>query len=154
MNRYIARLDFGAQCGSPSWVTPDLACGLGPDAKARSSNPALAKRLASAAQPSTFPLRPRNWRRDSETNHSFLSPEGTGKSIGVTLSSQSLHRGCCFIETFNFTYLLTVSSRLSISLAIMVHAASSGSEIELSGLVSPEFTRARASFGFAVYWLC
>src|SRR5215469_17851174 len=101
MNRYMARFDFGAKCGSPSLLTPDLACGLGPDAKARSSNPALAKRLASAAQPSTFPLRPRNWRRDSEANHSFLSPEGTGKSIGVIGSSQSLHSGCCFIEAFN-----------------------------------------------------
>src|SRR4051812_8005231 len=45
------------------------------------------------------------------------------------------------------TYLLSVSSRFSISLAIIVQAANSGAGMELLGFFSPMFTRARASFG-------
>src|SRR5438067_2217332 len=145
MKRYIARLALGAKCGSPRLLPASPAGESLPDAKARWRKLASPKRVASDAQPSTFPQRPRNWLRDSETDHSSLSASGMGRSIGVILSSQSLHSACCFIGAF---YLLTVSSRFSISLATIVQAASSGSGIELSRLISPKFTRELASFGF------
>src|SRR5579864_934805 len=102
----MARLALGAKCGSPRLLRATPACELGPDAKARWRRLASPKSVASDAQPSTFPKRPRNWRRDSETNHCFLSPTGIGKSIGVILSSQSVQRGCCFIRILIYLFMV------------------------------------------------
>src|ERR1700675_1583612 len=100
----MARFALGAKCGSPRLFSPNPAGGLAPAAKARWRKLASPKRVAKDAQPSTFPKRPRNWRRDSQTDHSFFSPDGIGRSIGVILSSQSLHSGCCFITILLLVY--------------------------------------------------
>ena len=53
-------------------------------------------RLASAAQPSTFPALPKKCRRVSSSAHSAFMPSAMGRSMMVGPLSGSVHSGCCF----------------------------------------------------------
>src|SRR5215469_5644857 len=95
----MALFALGAKCGSRNssrlgmagWLFTFVSCTSPPSAVSPN-------RLAIAAHPSTLPERPRKRRRVSSAAHSRLSPSGIGRSIGVDVSSQSVHNGCCFIS--------------------------------------------------------
>src|SRR5580704_17067652 len=97
----MARFALGAKWGSRR------LCGEGTTFAACASpvNIRSPPRLASAAQPSTFPALPRKCRRVSSSAHSAFKPSAMGRSMTVGPLSGSVHSGCCF-TTFLLTLLL------------------------------------------------
>src|SRR3984893_13012307 len=100
----MARFALGANWGSRR------LCGEGTTLAACASpvNIRSPPRLASAAQPSTFPALPRKCRRVSSSAHSAFMPSAIGRSMTVGPLSGSVHSGCCF-TAFLLTLLLVQS---------------------------------------------
>src|SRR5580700_8858476 len=97
----MARFALGANWGSRR------LCGEGTTFAACASpvNIRSPPRLASAAQPSTFPALPRKCRRVSSSAHSAFMPSAMGRSMMVGPLSGSVQSGCCF-KAFLLTLLL------------------------------------------------